>query len=209
MSIKRKIYLTIGSVVIALAAMGYFLVWPTLREITTITQAIQREQEDLELKYQRGQRIRKIASEYKKIKPQRDRLNTIFVPSGDELQFITTLERLERQYQVEVVPTPDQSSNALGPTDPLALTLSIRGNYPKVLQYLIALERLNYYFNVGSLSITGANSDTGALTLVLSGSIHRKPYQAKAADEPVAAPLVPPAAETPTATTVPSTFPTE
>ncbi|MDO8559514.1 MAG: hypothetical protein Q7S23_00555 [bacterium] len=206
MSIKRKIYITISLVIIALAAMGYFLVWPTLREITGITQAIQREQEDLELKYQRGQRIRKIASEYKKIKPQRDRLNTIFVPSGDELQFITTLERLERQYQVEVVPTPDQRSNALGPNDPLPLLLSIRGNYPKVLQYLIALERLNYYFNVGSMSITGANPDTGALTLNLSGSIHRKPYQAKTADKPPAAPPVP---EVPTATSVPPILPTE
>lgn len=201
MKAKRKIYLTVATVVIAIGAIAYFIVYPTWRDIRTIAQAIQREQADLEIKYQRGQRIREISSEYEKIKPQRDRLNTMFVPSGDELQFITRLEQLQRQSQVEVELTPDQQTNSLGPTDPLTLTLAVRGSYLHVLTYVIALERLNYYLNVSGLAVSGTNPDTGALTLTLNGRVYRKAYQPKsAASETMGKPTARPTATAPTST---------
>lgn len=192
MSIKRKIYLTLVTVSAAIGLTAYAIIVPTWREIMTVITAIRQERIDLEEKYQRGQRMKKIAVEYRKIKELRNRLDTMYIPSGDELPFITTLERLEREYGVEATPATELLGGVLGPTDPLPLTLTVRGNYGRVIRYLIALERLSYFYNISTLTITAANPDRGEVNLRLAGQVFRKPYTPPAAaGTPAAEPAAP------------------
>lgn len=191
MSIKKKMYFTLALVAIAIGLIAYAILWPTWQEINDVVTAIQRERLDLEEKYQRGQRMKKMTAEYQKIKSLRTRLDTIFIPSGDELSFITTLERLEREYNVEVIPALEGLRDALGPNDPLPLGLTIRGNYESAIRYLIGLERLTYYYNIASVNIRAGNH--GQVTVGVSGRYFRKPYTAVAPEsavpQPAPAPL--------------------
>lgn len=178
-TMRHKIIYTIAGVIIVFGALLMLVIVPAFVEIRQIVSAIHREQTELELRYQQGQRTKKIIAEYRKIEPRRDLLNRIFIPSGDELEFITTLERLQKDYRVEISPTVDPSANDLGPNAPLPLTVTVRGNYIETLRYLIAVERLSYYFNIDSVTVNPTNPDRGNVILTLSGKIYRKPYQVK------------------------------
>ncbi|MDD5110834.1 MAG: hypothetical protein PHI63_06535 [Patescibacteria group bacterium] len=179
MSIKKKIATTFTIVAIAIGAMGYFVIWPTYQEIHKITASIQQERMDLEIKYQRGQQMKKLAAQYQKVKQYRDRLNTMFIPSGDELAFITTLERVKEEFGIDATPSLGEIGSDLAPEAALPLTITVRGDYLKILRYLIALERLQYSFNITSISFNTIDSDRGEVSAVLSGQAFRKPYPKK------------------------------
>lgn len=179
MTIKRKIIVTAGGLFAVLGVITYQLIAPTLGDIGKIAAAIQNERLDLEKKYQQGQRIKKIAAEYRKIVPLREQLNTMYIPYGDELRFFELLEGLQQKYGVEAIPTTNQLGSGKGGEQPLPLTLTIRGDFTKALQYLIALERLNYYYNIGSIVVSPTNPERGEVTLTLGGHVYLKSYHSK------------------------------
>lgn len=199
LSLKRKIALTAATVVSASALIFQFVIRPTLRQVRQITAAIQQEREDLEIKYQRGQRIKKITAEFNKIKPDKDRLNAMFVPASQalELVFITTLERLAPAHDVELTFDQNRVQDLSTPESPLPLTFTLRGNFKQVLRYLVAVERLPYYFNISDLSLRGINPDRGDVLMVVNGQAFRKPYQ----------PMAPPRQDRPPTTTPPQPNP--
>ena len=195
-TMRHKIIFTIAGVITVFGILSLLVIVPSFMEIRQIISAIHREQAELELRYQQGQRTKKIIAEYRKIEPRRDLLNRIFIPSGDELEFITTLERLQKEYRVEITPTVDASANDLGPDAPLPLSITVRGNYIETLRYLIAVERLSYYFNIGTIGINPTDPDRGNVVLTLNGKVYRKPYQVKSAGTSLT--------ETPTPTDTPA-----
>lgn len=207
MTMQRKIVALAAGICVGLGLVVAFIILPTWREIQRITAAIQSERESLEFKYQRGQRMRKVALEYRKVKQYRDRLNAMYIPSGDELEFITTLEHLRREYGVDAAPALEQIREDLPPNAPLPLTVTVRGSYRQILAYLFALERLHYYYDIGNIAVKGTDPGRGDVTVVLSGSAFRKPMaKAPAAGRAFETPtttaeiVVPPADENPAAT---------
>ncbi len=175
---QRKIILTIALVAAGVGIIVGLVMLPTIREIQRVAQAIHAERTDLEIKYQRGQLIKKITAEFNEIKPDKDRLFTLFVPANREIEaFITPLERLAVLHQVEFTPDPRGLQNFTGPDAPLPLTLTLRGNFINVLKYLVSMERLPAYFNISTVSIRGTNPDRGDVVMALTGQAFRLPYQ--------------------------------
>lgn len=174
MTIKRKISFTLTAVAVLLAAVTYLVILPMMREITGIVQAIHQEREDLEVKYRRGQQIRKITTEFKKIQTDVIRLNMFYLPAGQELDFITTLETIARRHGIDLDKTTELTTAFPSPDAPLPLTLTLQGNFTQIIRYLLELEQLELYFNISRLSLRGKSPQTGEVTAIITGRAFRK-----------------------------------
>ncbi len=159
MHLRHKLVLILGLVGLSLAAIGWFIIVPTLRDIQSITGAIQEQRNSIEEKYQRGQLLRKLVEDFKKIGPDKDRLNAAFIQPGGELDFIIGLERLAASREVDFDPQREKA-DAKARADSFPLTLKLRGTFSQLLSYLQDLERLPAYFNVSSLQLNAGPDGT-------------------------------------------------
>lgn len=154
MHLRHKLAIIVALVTLGLGSIAWFIIIPTLRDIQQITSSIQEQRNEIEEKYQRGQLLRKLMDDFKKIGPDKDRLATAMIAPGGELDFIITLEQLASRHDVDF--DPQRQSPA--PPGTFPLQLSLRGSFIQLMQYLQDIERLPTYFNVRNLEIT---SDTG------------------------------------------------
>jgi len=112
--------------------------------------------------------------DFEKIKPERDRLNTIFLLTGDELSFITTLEQIahNRQLAEHKIDLQPARSGFF----PLRLTLS--GTFEQVMGYVSDIESLSQYYIIDNLSVATSRIENGtepaAIRLNLSGKIYSR-----------------------------------
>jgi len=183
MSLKRKILISIILVLLFTGLIAYFIIWPTVRDIRKISQSIYLERLDLEKKYQRGQLLRKTLADFEKIKPEREKLTSIFITEGKELDFITTLEKvalINNVNQEIKLKAEEKIKNGEGAksylTTPLAVNIS--GNFIDVLKYLNSLQMLRYYFNIANFSLSSAsanNNVTGEVKASFEGEVYSLP----------------------------------
>lgn len=172
MNIKRKFLIYLIIFIAAYAAIIIFIIIPTINDIRDISRSIYNERVDLERKYLRGQLLKKTIKDFEKIKPQEEKLSSIFVKTGQELELITLLEDIANKNQVDLkINLKTTQKQQKIPS--LTLEIKIEGNYLNTLSYLNDLERLNYYFNVENLQIsTYGQESTGSVKLSLVGNIY-------------------------------------
>ncbi|OGY47672.1 MAG: hypothetical protein A2840_00095 [Candidatus Buchananbacteria bacterium RIFCSPHIGHO2_01_FULL_47_11b] len=174
MHIRQRIGIIFAIVAILLIGVVVFIIWPTITDIRQISQSVYLERVDLEKKYLRGQLLRKTIEDFEKIKPERDRLNTIFLLTGDELSFITTLEQIahNRQLAEHKIDLQPARSGFF----PLRLTLS--GTFEQVMGYVSDIESLSQYYIIDNLSVATSRIENGtepaAIRLNLSGKIYSR-----------------------------------
>lgn len=184
MKIYQKIFFLLFINLGALAAMFFAIIYPSIKEMRIISQEIYDTRKELEIKYQKGQSIRKTTRDLKEIEPALSELSFFYIAEGDELRFITTLEQLAQQYSVEQniqIKFPETKSN----NDVVAvpITLQLGGNYVDVLKYLSGLEQLNYYIIRDNLAFRAKDSIKGPdeipvigqVTAILNGKIYWQP----------------------------------
>jgi len=173
MTVKKKIALSISIVIIIMILIIYFIILPTVNEIENISKAVYIERVDLEKKYLRGQLLRKTIENFEKIEPQKDRLASIFIIEGEELKFITQLEKiatlhnLKQNLRLETADSKNQDYYSL------SSEVSINGQFINILKYLESLEQSDYYFNIFSLAINAAVQNE--VTAKLKGQIFAIP----------------------------------
>ena len=165
MSLKLKTIIFVSINILLIVVISLAIILPITQDIKKIGEAIYRERVDLEKKYLRGQLLKKTISDFEKIKPQKDKLNTIFVIEGEELQFISHLEEiasLNNVRQTIELDTKNYENQERIKIFPLKITA--QGNFAPIMKYLTDLEKLNYYFNISSVKM-GAEKDLIITTL--------------------------------------------
>ena len=173
MSFRLKIIISIISVTIIILAIIMLVIIPTINDIRTISAAIFQERVDLEEKYLRGQLLKKTVSDFEKIKPQKDVLDSIFIHESDELAFISTLEDLSTENGVQQtlnLETRNIRENKGIKYFPLKIT--VEGSFVQVMNYLSGLENLKYYFNISSINLS---ADRTEIIANLEGTVFSKP----------------------------------
>lgn len=179
MGIKRKIIIFIGLVGATIGLIVYLIILPTIKDIKKISDAVYAERIDLEKKYIRGQLLKKTLEDFEKVKPEKEKLASIFVNQGGELEFITALEKiaagrgLEQNIQLQAATGKKNEKNLY----PLLLAVTVKGDFIEILKYLKDLEKINYYFNIFSLAIGLAEKTSGneAVNAILTGKIYILP----------------------------------
>ncbi len=170
-NLRKKIFLSLMVFLIIILILLVFIVIPTIRDIKNMSQEIEEQRLDLEKKYIKGQSLKQLAENLKKIEPELVNLDQIFINQNRELEFITTLEEIAARNNI------NQKIN-LGAINPAGsesfkkttIQLFTSGSFNDQINYLLNLEALNYYVNINSLELSpggqlgGINMMIGAET---------------------------------------------
>jgi len=147
--IITAIVFTIGFVGIATALIAY----PSINVIKTLSDQIFKQRVELEELYERGQVLKQTLKEYEEIKPIIPTLNQIYLMKGNELEFITTVEKAAADSGVThdlKLATTDPKKN----TNQLQYQLQVNGDLIKFIRYLAELESLNFYVNINTIRLS-------------------------------------------------------
>src|SRR3989338_2026996 len=178
MSVKRKIIISVAAVLSVTFIVVYFIILPTIRDIKKISDAVYQERVDLEKKYLRGKLLKKTIQDFEKIKPQQEKLAAAFIKEGEELEFITALERVAAanglSQIIKLQPTQDKTLEKKF-YSPLPLTLNATGSFLNTLKYLSDLQNLKYYFNVSAITFSNQSANRNNPEIIntnLAGEIY-------------------------------------
>lgn len=161
--------------IVSVFLMAYFIIMPTIKDIQKISDAIVKEKEDLEIKYQKGQLLKEISKDFEKIKPQKNKLNTIFLQKGEELKFVTTLEEIAKKYNVDQIIVLNQDGvKKSEETYTLPINIEASGEFIQVLKYLYDIEKLSYYFNIEMINVSSKSANIGTVKVSFTGDIFSK-----------------------------------
>lgn len=160
LNLKNKIIISILIFIIALAALIWFIVLPTVGDIKKMGDDIEAQRVDLEKKYIKGQSLKKLSENLKIIEPQLNKLDQIFINSNRELEFITKLEEIANANAVTQKINLGAASKDTGGSDYqiMPLQLFTQGTFGGQINYLKKLESLNYYINIKSIELSAATA---------------------------------------------------
>lgn len=112
--------------------------------------------------------LRKAAADLTTAQKRIAALSEVAVHEGHELEFITTMEDLATKTGVE----QELNLNTVNQKDIsgwerlIPVSLSVKGTYPQVRDYLTGLERLPYLVSVSDLAISRFSDDEAAVSSV-------------------------------------------
>ena len=177
MNVRNKILIFVGIVSAMIGSIIYFIILPTIEDIETISNTVYLERVDLEKKYLRGQLLKKTIEDFEKMKPEQNKLTSICIIENKELDFITALETVaaQRNLDQDLQLQPLQISNGEDGVYPLKLGIKTQGSFINILKYVKDLEKLPYYFNISSVDIIAASKDYqqyNAITIMLKGDVY-------------------------------------
>ncbi|NTW22069.1 type 4a pilus biogenesis protein PilO [Candidatus Falkowbacteria bacterium] len=167
LGLKEKILL-INLVLIGISgSLIYFLILPNIDDINRIKKEIDTQLIDLEVKYQRGQSIKKLNANLKKIEPDIATLDQVFIKETEQVNFITSLEELATKHNLKQKLALGKAQKSKSSFKKIPLQISLEGSYRTLLAYLHDLETLGSYVNVKSIDIistSATNVDENGMT---------------------------------------------
>ncbi len=157
--LRKKIIIIIILLPSTIAGIIYFVVISSINDIKRFKDEIETQRIDLEIKYKKGQSLKKLSEDLKTVKPLISELDKIFINEDNVLGFITTLEKIAGDNRISqninLLSSKSFAKNGYKKT-PLQITTS--GEFIGQLNYLIDLEALDYYININSLELTSSDS---------------------------------------------------
>lgn len=155
MTLKNKfnlsliIYLIFGTLLIV------FLIYPLYKDIKNNSQElISQKQEEASLE-NKIKNIEEFKKKYREIKPNLEKIETLFVESEVPLEFISFLEKTSQDCQTPTQISP--SSVAKITEDPwpsIAFQITSVSSFPNLLKFLEKLESSKYLIEIQNLNIT-------------------------------------------------------
>lgn len=160
--------------IIALAGLGaifVFIVLPCVKKMQAITQQVYFVRKDLEARYERGQSIRKTADDLKKIEPVVSQLSLTYIKKEEELKFITLLEVLAQQNNLEqTINNLNFKEAGKAKITAVPLEIALSGDFANILKYISALEQIDYYVNIDNIILRPATEEAAQANI--SGKIY-------------------------------------
>ncbi|MDP2708669.1 MAG: hypothetical protein Q8O93_01280 [bacterium] len=156
-NLKNKIVASSVGFLLTILFLIFFIVAPTIKDIRAMGDEIEAQRLDLENKYIKGQSLKQLSENLKKIEPRLNLLDQVFINKNRELEFITSLESQANKNNI------DQKINLSPPQiaenqnfQKTVLQLFTKSSFTRQLRYLTNLESLNYYINIKQLELSPA-----------------------------------------------------
>ena len=150
---KKLIFLAI--ILIILTVLEFFLtIKPLYQETKNLSNKIRSQIKTSEELYLKGYTLAETKKKLKEVEDKIPILENIFLLEGKELEFITTLEKIARQNKVSQEINLEPKRIFRTNYKVLPVTLSLRGDFLNLIKYFLEIEKLDFYFNVDSFSLT-------------------------------------------------------
>ena len=147
MILKNKNLNVILSLSLALLTITWLTVLPQRKELHELAKKISTEKNELTQLNEQGKNIKELRNQLEKYKKDSVKLENIFLYQNNEIEFITTLEKVASKNGVEQtinLSEPKNSDNNLLISE---LNLVVFGKFDQIIDYLEDLESLDYYLN--------------------------------------------------------------
>jgi len=155
LNLKNRIIANIIIVLFFMSAIAYLIILPTLSDIKGMESEIEAQRVDLEKKYIKGQSLKKLAENLKKIEPNMAVFDQVFINQGRALEFITTLEDIANRHSIsQKLNLMTEKSIVANSYTKTPLNFIVEGAFIDVMGYLADIENLNYYININSMEIS-------------------------------------------------------
>jgi len=165
MNPEKKLILIIAIILIMIGIMVLVFIQPFFYEIKNLTEKIEKEREEIEILYQKGKTLAQAKNELEEIEKNKALLEGVFLETGEELSFITSLEKIANKNNVFQEVVLEERGPFQNNFETLPISLSLKGNFDNFVKYFDELEKLDFYFNVNYLNIfalTSQDSQLGA-----------------------------------------------
>jgi Tfp pilus assembly protein PilO len=150
-ALEKKTFLSIAAFTGCTFLIIGFVIIPTVRYILQLDKQTDAIRLLLEKKNERAINFRSTIKQIEKIKNEAPDFSSHFFIGGQELKLITTLENLANKNNISQ--RIDNSNIDSTGKQQILITLTISGDYEKVLTYLGDLEKLPYFITVSRLNI--------------------------------------------------------
>lgn len=160
---ERNKIITLSVVLVLIVfLLIFFVILPSARDIKNIKAEIKEQREEMEKKYLSGINARILSQKAPEIKEKMETVDNIFIKSGEQLEFVTSLEKIAEENQVEQTPNIEYSSSKnLDFYKVIPLKISTQGSLVNQLSYIQDLKSLGYYINIESIKIKNIREDFG------------------------------------------------
>ncbi|KKQ27819.1 MAG: hypothetical protein US42_C0005G0044 [Candidatus Magasanikbacteria bacterium GW2011_GWC2_37_14] len=163
LNLKQKILIANASIGLVLIVIIIFIVYPSIKDILKLKNEINTIQGQLEERYQKTQKLKKSLKELNQIKQVTTQMEQVFVKPGEEIDLITTLEKIANSHNinqtmnlnlVDETKINTESKNKDARIFPVYYRLSFlnEGTFLDHLAYLKDLEELPYYVIIENIN---------------------------------------------------------
>jgi Tfp pilus assembly protein PilO len=150
---KNKIILSLLTTIIFSGGIFYFVILKSLAAIQDTEDKIIINKMDLDKKYISSISQKQFMSKMKMVESQMQKIDSIFINKNRMLDFVTALEGLASQDQIEQkINMADAPVTSSGPVKN-SISLTAHGSLKNVLIFLEDVESLSYYININTLDM--------------------------------------------------------
>ncbi len=157
MNSNKKYIIIFISLIIFCLALLWWVTLPTINNIKQNNKKIASEKNNLFELLKQGQSVAKNKKNLEELETKINKLNKIWLKTGNELSFITDLENIAKKYNLEQTIVFDNNKNSLlsGSTDikKIPIELKISGKLDDIMDYINQLEILDYYISLNTINI--------------------------------------------------------
>jgi Tfp pilus assembly protein PilO len=158
--LKYRVALSAGLFIISFALILFLVIIPSVSEIERIKKEIYDQKIDLEIKYKKGQDLRKVTEKLNLIKEKIFLLDQVFIKKDDNLRFITGLEDIAEKNNINQKINMDKPDFSSKKYQEASLSILAQGNLSDQLNYLGELENLSNYINIHNIVLSSTGGST-------------------------------------------------
>ncbi|NTU98754.1 type 4a pilus biogenesis protein PilO [Candidatus Falkowbacteria bacterium] len=158
LGLKEKM-IAVNAAILGLAALLiFFLIIPGITDIGNIKTEIEKQFADLDMKYQRGQSLRKLTQSMKLIEPELQNLDRVFIVQEKEVELITSLEDLAAKNNIAQKISLGAMPKGNSTIKKVPISLAAQGSFSNIVAYLHSLETSDYYLSIKSIEVISDGS---------------------------------------------------
>ncbi|MFW5888231.1 MAG: type 4a pilus biogenesis protein PilO [Patescibacteria group bacterium] len=160
---KKKLMIASGFLILFVFCFAYFIIFPLMADIKSMSTEIEEKERKIKKKHQQKKLLAENKKKLEQIDSDSEVLNSFFVLDSKNLEFITKLEEVASNSNVEQdlrLITKEQSSKGFYRMIPLEIKTA--GSMKSQLDYLVKLESLDEFIDIDYLAINSASSGEGS-----------------------------------------------
>ncbi len=162
---RKKIYLKILILIIAIAVLIFFVIRPIFSKIDQTSQRIQETQFILSEFDQQKKYLESLENDSENIEKENIVLSQVLIEPQNIVNFIIALEKIadvtENQMEINVVAPQKENTLNISTQQPVSknefynvpFNLNLEGKFNSLMDFLVLLENMEYYVDVDSINI--------------------------------------------------------
>jgi len=145
---NRKYIIIFLSLITGCIIVSWLIILPTINKIKKNNAELAMEKEKISISLNQGQNIVENKKNLKKVAVELDKLDNLWLRTGDELKFITDLEKIaERNNLTQIIDFDNGQLKKKTEIKIIPINITLKGNLLNIMSYINQLESLDYYIN--------------------------------------------------------------